>query len=503
LEWALLELPLGLTYDDVVLIPQRSALRSRRDADPTGRFSRRLVLRAPIASANMDTVTEWRMAIAMAEQGGIGVLHRFMPIAEQVEQVQRVKRHEPGYVVEPETIGPDASLAAAAERMSARRVSSLLVVDDAGRLLGILSRRDLRPEGDSAATVAARMTPRAQLVTANVGVALNEARALLDRHRLEKLPIVDERDVLRGLITERDLARHAARPAATRDARGRLVVAAAVGAVGDYRERAAALAAEGVDALVIDIAHGHSDLAIEAAERVRADHPQVELVVGNVATPEGARDLAAAGADAVKVGVGPGAACTTRIVAGAGVPQLSAVYACAKALADTDVPVIADGGIRQSGDVVKALAAGAGCVMIGQMLAGTAESPGETVVRGGRRYKVYRGMASRAAARARWLREREGEDLDELAQAVTPEGVETVVPFRGPVADVLRDLIGGLRSGMSYCNARTLDELRANARFLRVTEAGRREGLPHALDALLAAGLLADGTAAEVNVGME
>jgi IMP dehydrogenase len=372
-----------------------------------------------------------------------------------------------------------------------------------GRLLGILSRRDLRPEGDSAATVAARMTPRAQLVTARVGVALDEARALLDRHRLEKLPIVDERDVLRGLITEHDLARHAARPAATRDARGRLVVAAAVGAVGDYRERAAALAAEGVDALVIDIAHGHSDLAIEAAERVRADHPQIELVVGNVATPEGARDLAAAGADAVKVGVGPGAACTTRIVAGAGVPQLSAVYACAKALADTDVPIIADGGIRQSGDVVKALAAGAGCVMIGQMLAGTAESPGETVVRGGRRYKVYRGMASRAAARARWLRERDGGDLDELAQAVTPEGVETVVPFRGPVADVLRDLVGGLRSGMSYCNARTLDELRANARFLRVTEAGRREGLPHALDALLAAGLLADGTAAEVDVEME
>lgn len=498
----MLELPLGLTYDDVVLIPQRSTLRSRRDADPTGRFSRRLVLRVPIASANMDTVTEWRMAIAMAEQGGIGVLHRFMPIAEQVEQVERVKRHEPGYVVEPETIGPEASLAAAAERMRARRVSSLLVVDEQGHLLGILSRRDVRPESADTETVAARMTPRAHLITARIGIDLAEARALLDRHRLEKLPIVDEQGVLRGLITERDLARQAERPAATRDARGRLVVAAAVGAVGDYRERAAALVAAGVDALVIDIAHGHSDLALEATERVRADHPQVELVVGNVATPEGARDLVAAGADAVKVGVGPGAACTTRIVAGAGVPQLSAVYACAKALAETDVPVIADGGIRQSGDVVKALAAGASCVMIGQMLAGTAEAPGETVVRRGRRYKVYRGMASRAAARARWQREREGADLDELAQAVTPEGVETVVPYRGRVTDVLRDLVGGLRSGMSYCNARTLAELRAHARFMRITEAGRREGLPHALDALLAAGLLDDATAAEADTDM-
>lgn len=499
----MLELPLGLTYDDVLLIPQRSALRSRREADPTGRFSRRLPLRVPIASANMDTVTEWRMAIAMAEHGGIGVLHRFMPIAEQVEQVEHVKRHAPGYVVELETISPDASLATAAERMRARRVSSLLVVDGQGRLLGILSRRDLPPVGDGAESVATRMTPRAQLVTAPPGVDLTEARALLDRHRLEKLPIVDDQGVLRGLITERDLARLAERPVATRDAQGRLAVAAAVGAVGDYRERAAALIAAGVDALVIDIAHGHSDLAIEAIERVRADHPHVELVAGNVATPEGARDLAAAGADAVKVGVGPGAACTTRIVAGAGVPQFSAVYACAKALAGTGVPVIADGGIRHSGDLVKALAAGARCVMIGHLLAGTAESPGESVVRGTRRYKVYRGMASRGAARARWQREGEGEDLDELAQAVTPEGVETVVPFRGLVADVLRDLVGGLRSGMSYCNARTLDELQANARFVRITEAGRREGLPHALDALLAADALAETIAAETDAHRE
>lgn len=481
------ELPLGLTYDDVVLIPQRSTLRSRREADATGRFSRRLRLRVPIASANMDTVTEWRMAVALAEQGGLGVLHRFILIAEQTEQVLRVKRHEPGYVAEPETIGADATLSAAAERMRGRRVSSLLVVDGEGRLLGILSRRDLRPDGDGTLTVAQRMTPRAQLITARPGVALDDARALLDRHRLEKLPVVDERDVLRGLITDHDLARLAERPAASRDARGRLIVAAAVGAVGDYRERAAALVEAGADALVIDIAHGHSDLAIEAAERVRADHPQVELVVGNVATAEGARDLVAAGADGVKVGVGPGAACTTRLVAGAGVPQITAVFACARALADTDVPVIADGGIRHSGDLVKALAAGAGCAMIGHLLAGTEESPGETVVRGGQRYKVYRGMASRAAARARWQREHDGEDLDELALAVTPEGVETVVPFRGPMADILRDLAGGLRSGMSYCNARTLDELRANARFMRITEAGRREGLPHGLEALLTA----------------
>lgn len=476
------DFPLALTYDDVLLVPRRSVLASRRNVDTRTRLTRELELHIPIVSANMDTVTEARMARAMAREGGIGVIHRFMPVVRQAEEVERVKRPEQAGVGRLHTIGPERTLAEASAIMGRHGVTSLLVVGEGDQLLGILTTRDLLFEDDMSRKVAQRMTGGEQLVTAPVGTGLEEARRILYEHRLEKLPLVDAQGRLRGLITARDILRMAEHPHAARDASGRLLVGAAIGAVGDYLERAAALVEAGADLLVVDIAHGHSEHAIRATREVRRRFPKVQLMAGNVATAEGVRDLVEAGADAVKVGVGPGAACSTRIVAGVGVPQLTAVLECAAEGERLGVPICADGGIRSGGDITKALAAGATTVMIGSLLAGTEESPGETVLRRGARYKVYRGMASRAAAEDRRRREQAQDVLDELAASVVPEGVEAVVPYRGTVAEVLDQLVGGLRSGMSYCNARTLAELRQNARFVRITEAGIRESHPHDLE---------------------
>jgi IMP dehydrogenase len=365
--------------------------------------------------------------------------------------------------------------------MGRHNVNSLLVVGENDRLLGIVTSRDVLFAGDPSQSVERIMTGGEQLVTAPVGTRLEEARKILHEHRLEKLPLVDDTGHLRGLITARDVLRLTENPHAARDAQGRLVVGAAIGAVGDYMERAAALVEAGVDVLVVDIAHGHSEHALQATRCVKDAFPQVELISGNVATADGALDLIAAGADCVKVGVGPGAACSTRIVAGVGVPQLTALFDCVAAARDADVPIIADGGVRTSGDLTKALAAGAETVMVGSLLAGTEESPGRTVVRNGARYKVYRGMASLGAAEARRVRETSEDVLDELAASVVPEGVEAVVQFRGSVADVLYQHVGGLRSGMSYLNAGTLGDLRKNARFVRMTDAGRSESQPHDL----------------------
>jgi IMP dehydrogenase len=363
-------------------------------------------------------------------------------------------------------------------------VTSLLVVDQNSCLLGILTGRDLLFAEDLGRKVAELMTAGEQLVTAPVGTGLENARRILHEHRLEKLPLVDGEGRLRGLITARDILRVVEHPQAARDPQGRLLVGAAIGAVGDYLERAEALLEAGADVLVVDIAHGHSEHAIRATRHVREAFPRVQLIAGNVATAHGTRDLIQAGADGIKVGVGPGSACTTRLVAGAGVPQLTAVLECAAEAASAGVPVIADGGIRGGGDIAKALAAGAASVMIGNLLAGTEESPGETVVRGGGRYKVYRGMASAGATAARRQRERPDEPmdmLDEMAAGVVPEGVESVVPHKGPLAEVLYQLVGGLRSGMSYSDAADLAELRRNARFIRLSESARREGLPRGL----------------------
>lgn len=474
--------PLALTYDDVLLVPRRSGVASRRDVDTCTRLTRELRLNIPIVSANMDTVTEARMARAMAREGGIGVIHRFMPIEQEAAEVQRVKRPE-------ETVGgrhlhtiaPTRLLGEAITLMGRHNVNSLLVVGETDRLLGIVTSRDVLFAEDPSQPVAQVMTGGEQLVTAPVGTRLEEARRILHEHRLEKLPLVDSTGHLRGLITARDVLRVTENPMAARDGQGRLLVGAAIGAVGDYLERAEALVSAEVDVLVVDIAHGHSEHALNATRRVKEAFPQVQLIAGNVATAQGTRDLAEAGADGVKVGVGPGAACSTRIVAGVGVPQLTALFDCVAAAAELDLPIIADGGVRSSGDLTKALAAGAETVMVGSLLAGTEESPGRTVLRNGGRYKVYRGMASLGASEARRQRQTSEDLLDELAAAVVPEGVEAVVQYRGSVADVLYQHVGGLRSGMSYLDARNLNDLRRNARFVRMTDAGRAESEPHDL----------------------
>jgi len=475
-------LPLALTYEDVLLVPCRSGVASRRDVDTGTRLTRDLRLNIPIVSANMDTVTEARMARAMAREGGIGIIHRFMPIEQEAAEIQRVKRPEEAVGGRHlHTIAPTRTLAEAMKLMGRHNVNSLLVVGEGDRLLGIVTSRDVLFAEDPSQPVERIMTGGEQLVTAPVGTRLEQARRVLHEHRLEKLPLVDDTGHLRGLITARDVLRLTEHPNAARDSQGRLLVGAAIGAVGDYMERAEALVAAEVDVLVVDIAHGHSEHALRATRRVKDAFPDVQLIAGNVATAEGTRDLAEAGADAIKVGVGPGAACSTRIVAGVGVPQLTALFDCVSAAADLGVPIVADGGVRTSGDLTKALAAGAETVMVGSLLAGTEESPGRTVLRSGGRFKVYRGMASLGAAEARVQRETSEDMLDELAAAVVPEGVEAVVPYRGSLSDVLYQQVGGLRSGMSYVNARTLPELRTNARFVRMTDAGRAESKPHDL----------------------
>jgi IMP dehydrogenase len=475
-------IPLALTYDDVLLVPCRSAIASRRDVDTKTRLTRELRLEIPIVSANMDTVTEARMARAMAREGGLGVIHRFMPIEQEAEEVQRVKRPEEAIGGRQlHTISPNRKVGDAITLMGRHNVNSLLVVGSNDLLLGIVTSRDVLFAEDPSQPIELVMTGGDHLVTAPVGTRLEQARRILHERRLEKLPLVDEAGHLRGLITARDVLRLTEHPDAARDIHGRLLVGAAIGAVGDYMERAEALVAAEVDVLVVDIAHGHSEHALEATRRVKQAFPHVQLISGNVATAEGTRDLAEAGADGIKVGVGPGAACSTRIVAGVGVPQLTALFECIAAAAEFDLPIIADGGVRNSGDLTKAVAAGAETVMVGSMLAGTEESPGRTVMRNGVRYKVYRGMASTGAAETRRQRESSEAMFDELAAAVVPEGVEAVVPFRGSVAEVLYQQVGGLRSGMSYLNARCLAELRQNARFVRMTDAGRAESQPHGL----------------------
>jgi IMP dehydrogenase len=468
---------LALSYDDVLLSPRRSGIGSRSDVDVSTRLTRRLRLAIPVVSANMDTVTEAEMAIAMARAGGIGIVHRFLTVERQVAEVARVKRAEALVIADPHTIGPDATLAEAREAMERLGTTSLVVIDPGERLVGILTRRDVMLQTDPLIAVRELMTPRERMVTGAPDTTSDQAARLLRDARVEKLPLVGAGDRLVGLITLRDLLQRAERPDATKDERGRLAVGAAIGVRGDYVERARALQEAGADVVVLDIAHGHADHSLAAVSTVReALGDRTDIIAGNVATAEGARDLAQAGADGVKVGVGPGSVCTTRVVAGVGVPQLTAVMECAEACAPHGVPVIADGGIRVGGDVAKAIAAGAETVMVGNLLAGTPESPGVAVSRNGARVKVFRGMASNAAATAR--RAAEGEDDTEF-NPVVAEGVEAVVPLRDAVAVILHGLVGGLRSGMSYSDARTITEFHRNAHFVRITPGGLRESYPH------------------------
>jgi IMP dehydrogenase len=467
------EIPVGLTYDDVLLVPRRSGIRSRRDVSTRSEFTPRISLSAPLVSANMDTITAAPMAIAMAQLGGLGVLHRFLTIEEEAAEVRRVKRFRAHVVVEPHVVPPTATIGEARAEAERLDVTGFLVTDPSGALLGILTARDLLA-GAPDDLVTVRMTPRERLVTASPGIALEEARRLLHDHRVEKLPLVRDDGTVAGLITLRDLGLGDRYPDATRGADGRLCVAAAIGVRGDYLERTEALVAAGVDALVLDIAHGHADSAIDAVRELKAAWPDTEVVAGNVATGDGVVDLVEAGSDAIKVGIGPGFACTTRLVAGVGVPQLTAVLDCAAAARASGVPIVADGGIRRPGDVAKAMAAGASSVMVGSLFAGREESPGDVVRRRGQLFKVYRGMASRSAAAARLAVEGRDDALDQYVA----EGEEMEFPLRGPVATVFEDLVGGLRSGMSYVNASTIAEFWERGSFVRQTEAGGRESHP-------------------------
>jgi IMP dehydrogenase len=472
----------GLTFHDVLLVPKRSAIASRRGVDTTGRFSRRIKLKVPIVSANMDTVTESRMAIALARAGGLGVIHRFLTVEEEAAQVAKVKRAGSIVIDQPYTIGPDETVGGAKALMRERGVGGLLVVDAKGRLLGVVTERDLQFRDKPAESLRKVMTT--ELVTGPPDVSQTKAREILRDRKIEKLPLIDKDGRLKGLITAKDLKSGQRHPEASLDGKGHLLAAAAVGVVGDYLERAAAVLEAGADALVVDVAHGHAEHVLRAVESLRKKFPKAEIVAGNVATYEGARDLASAGADGIKVGVGPGSICSTRVVSGAGVPQLTAILDCARITHEKDVPICADGGLRESGDLAKAFAAGASSAMLGSLLAGADESPGWTVVRDGARWKIYRGMASLGATLTRKSKERrEDEDLNPIEVAeVVPEGVESMAPYKGPVADVIHQLIGGVRSGMSYSGAASLPELWKKAEFIRITSASWAESRPHHLD---------------------
>jgi IMP dehydrogenase len=471
----------ALTFDDVLLVPKRTRIRSRKDVDLSTRLSRNIKLNTPIVSANMDSVTESAMAISMAHNGGIGIIHRFMPVERQVEEVLKVKRAESVIIEEPYTIWPSATMADAKRLMQEKGVNGLLVVDANKKLLGILTARDLLFEDNDLSTVSELMTPMKSLHTAAADASIEEARQMLRKHKLEKLPLVDEDGHLRGLITSKDMVTLAERPQARKDAKGQLIVGAAVGIRESYIERARALVDAGVDVLVVDVAHGHSDRVINVVRKLKKELSQADIIAGNVATPEGTKDLIDAGADAVKVGIGSGSICITRIVTGAGVPQLTAIVECAEAAKESDIPIIADGGIRNSGDITKALAAGASSVMIGSMLAGTEESPGVTVMRNGRKYKIHRGMASVGASMKRGTEE--AEDEAALLEYVA-EGVEAFVPYRGAAHEIITQLAGGIRSGLSYSGARTLAELRQNASFVRLTPAAQKESYPHDVETI-------------------
>jgi IMP dehydrogenase len=468
--------PEGLTYDDVLLVPGYSEVLPR-EVNISSYFTKGIKLNTPIVSAAMDTVTESSLAIAIAQEGGIGVLHKNMSIADQAAEVRKVKRSESGMIMDPVTLLKDAVIADALQLMADNKIGGIPVIDGQNKLLGIVTNRDLRFEKNKKRPVMEVMTPREKVVTASQSIDLKKAEQILQEHKIEKLPIIDKSGKLVGLITYKDIIKIKVRPNACKDDKGRLRVAAAVGVTADTIERVSALVAAGVDAVIIDTAHGHSKGVIEKLKEVKKKFPQLQVVVGNIATGKAALDLVKAGADAVKVGIGPGSICTTRVIAGVGVPQLSAILDVAAALKGKGIPLIADGGIRFTGDVVKALAAGAGTVMMGGMFAGTEESPGETIIFEGRKFKSYRGMGSLEAMQ-KGSKDRYFQDAEDDIKKLVPEGISGRVPYKGQLSEIIYQVMGGLKAGMGYCGAKDIPALQT-AKFIRITAAGVKESHPH------------------------
>jgi len=471
-----LEFKEGLTFDDVLLVPKYSDITSRSQTNLSTKLSRNISINIPFVSANMDTVTESSMAMAMARAGGIGIIHRFLSIQEQASEVLKVKRSGSVIIENPYSISSEKSIRDALDYAEDKEISGLLVVDSNSKLVGIITERDLL-FADPNDHIQDVMTK--DVVTAKPGVTLDEAKEILHKHRIEKLPIVDDSEIITGLITSKDIINNADYPNASKDKKGRPLVGAAVGVKGDFLERSESLLEAGADVLVVDIAHGHSENALNTVRNIRKAFPDCELIAGNVATAQGAEDLIKAGVDAVKVGVGSGSICITRVITGSGVPQLTAVMDCAKIGKDHGIPIISDGGTRTSGDATKALAAGASSIMVGSMLGGTDESPGTVLTKNGKRFKVYRGMASLAASLGRKSKETGSFSLDDDLNDYVAEGVEAMVPYKGTVTDILKQLTGGVRSGLSYCGAHTIPQMQDNAEFIKMSGAGFAESQPH------------------------
>ena len=471
----------GVTFDDVLLVPKFSDISSRTQTDLSTKLSKNITLNIPLISANMDTVTESTMAVTMARQGGIGIIHRFLTIQEQANQVLKVKRSGSVMIENPYQISQDETISTALDIMTEKEVSGLLVVDSESKLVGILTERDVLFEPpDSAKLVKELMTK--DVITSKPGINVDEAKDILKNNRIEKLPLIDDDQKIHGLYTTQDILNTENYPIASHDSKGRPLVGAAVGVKGDFLERTEALLEAGTDAIVVDIAHGHSENAISTVKNIKKAFPDCELIAGNVATAQGTEDLIKAGVDAVKVGVGSGSICITRVITGSGVPQLTAVLDCAEIGKKYDIPIISDGGTRTSGDATKALAAGASSVMLGSMLGGTDESPGSTISKNGKRYKIYRGMASLAAARGRKSKETGLGDLGDDLNDYVAEGVEAFVPYKGSVTDILTQITGGIRSGLSYCGGHTIQQMQENAEFIKMSGAGFAESKPHDVD---------------------
>lgn len=466
----------GLTYDDVLLVPAYSEVLPREVSIAT-KFSRNITLNVPIVSAAMDTVTESAMAIAIAREGGIGVLHKNMTIEQQAAEVRKVKRAESGMIIDPVTLQKHNTVGDAQKTMREYSIGGIPIIDDSGKLIGIVTNRDLRFERDLNHELSEVMTSK-NLITVAQGTSLKEAEIILQKHKIEKLPVVTDDGSLLGLITFRDITKLTQKPSANKDQFGRLRVAAALGVTPDVMERAEALVNAQIDAVIIDTAHGHTKGVVEVLKRVKERFPELDVVVGNIATPEAAKYLVDAGADAVKVGIGPGSICTTRVVAGVGFPQFSAVLEVAAAIKGSGVPVIADGGIRYTGDIPKALAAGADCVMLGSLLAGTKESPGETIIYEGRKYKSYRGMGS-VEAMKQGSKDRYFQDVEDDIKKLVPEGIVGRVPYKGDLLESMTQFIGGLRAGMGYCGAKDIESLKENGKFVKITSSGISESHPH------------------------